>query len=269
MRSPIVSVALAACLIATSTATVFAQRQDEPTSVGLPLQVWQEQVQALTAKAKALPTAKVVRRGPASSGAVALTFDDGYNGAACASIARTLRRYDAVGTFFVNGVHLKAQPNLWRRILEGMEVANHTRSHRRLTREPHPVVIKQIMQNETLHEEVLGRPMLKVLRPPYGAHGDRVGRIAKGLGYDQVVMWNVDTGDWRPRIRAGTIVRRATGAPPGSIILMHCARDATAKALPSIVRHYQARGIKVAGLSKVLKGTKGKREKAKSERSGG
>jgi len=107
--------------------------------------------------------------------------------------------------------------------------------------------------------------MLKALRPPFGAYGERVGRIAKQLGYEHVVMWNVDTGDWKPNARPHRIIRAATGAAPGSIVLMHCARDATAKALPRIVRHYQRRGIEVAGLSAVLKGAKGQRGKAKSE----
>lgn len=201
--------------------------------------------------------ATVVRKGRAATGAVALTFDDGYNAKACARIGAILRRYDAVGTFFINGRWLKERPQRWRKILEGMEVANHTRSHLDLTREPHPVVIRQIRTNEQIHEQVLGRPMLKVLRPPYGAYGQRIGRIASQLGYEQVVMWNVDTGDWQATARAKRIIRRATDAPPGSIVLMHCAHDATARALPAIIRHYQRRGIEVAGLSTVLKGARG------------
>jgi peptidoglycan/xylan/chitin deacetylase (PgdA/CDA1 family) len=253
MRREPLAVLLAATLAATSVGAVFAQGQPESEPFGWPIQEWQRQTEAAELT---LPGPKVVRKGPPSSGAVALTFDDGHNAKACASIAETLRRHGAVGTFFINGHWLKRDPNRWRRILDGMETANHTRSHRKLTEEPHSVVVNQIRSNEYLHEAVLGRPMLKALRPPYGAYGDRVGRIAKGLGYDHVVMWNVDAGDWRPNAKPKRIIRAATGAAPGSIILMHCARDATAKALPKIVRHYQRRGIEVAGLSKVLQGAK-------------
>jgi peptidoglycan/xylan/chitin deacetylase (PgdA/CDA1 family) len=207
---------------------------------------------AVAVAARNQPTAKVVRMGRRDSGAVALTFDDGFNLKACARIADTLRQNGAVGTFFINGNHLKSEPAKWRGILDGMQVANHTRSHHRLTSEPHPVVIKQIRQNEAIHERVLGRPMLRVLRPPYGSHGDRIGRIAAQLGYERIVLWNVDTNDWKPSMRPDAIVRRATGAPPGSIILMHCSRNATARALPRIVRHYQRRGIELAGLKQVL-----------------
>ena len=272
MRRGIVGALLASVLLIGSGSGVFAQGQTEDEVFGWPLDEWQQQLEERAAGSeppgsKALPSAMVVRQGPASSGAVALTFDDGYNAKACASIADTLRRYGAVGTFFVNGQWLTREPNRWRRILEGMEVANHTRSHRRLTQEPHPVVINQIRTNEWIHEQVLGRPMLKALRPPYGAYGERVGRIARSLGYDHIVMWNVDTGDWNPKAKPKRIVRAATGAAPGSIILMHCARDATAKALPRIVRHYQRRGIEVGGLSTVLEGAEA--SEATSEPYGG
>jgi peptidoglycan/xylan/chitin deacetylase (PgdA/CDA1 family) len=196
--------------------------------------------------------ARVVRSGPRSSGAVALTFDDGYDRAVCASIADTLREHGAVGTFFVNGTHLQAHPQRWREILEGMQVGNHTRSHHDLMREPHPVVIHQIMHNEAIHERVLGRPMSKLLRPPYGAYGERIQAIAAQLGYEQLVLWSVDTYDWMRSTSTREIVRRATRAGPGSIILMHCSRAATARALPAIIRHYQSRGIALAGLDEVL-----------------
>ena len=263
MRAAVVVLLLAAILASTPGTAVFAQGHPAGGSSTWLLGEWRARVEDLAAKlatelesssAGALPSAMVVRRGPRSSGAVALTFDDGYDVRACASIARTLRRYDAVGTFFINGQWLKREPDRWRRILAGMEFANHTRSHRDLTQEPHRVVVNQIRSNEYLHETILGRPMLKVLRPPYGAYEDRIGRIARQLGYDHVVFWNVDSGDWKREAKPKRIVQAATGAPPGSIVLMHCAHQATAKALPRIVRHYQERGIEVAGLGTVLEG---------------
>jgi peptidoglycan/xylan/chitin deacetylase (PgdA/CDA1 family) len=197
--------------------------------------------------------ARVVTRGRTSIGAVALTFDDGINVSACRRIARTLRQRNAKATFFINGNHLKDQPAVWRKILRGMSVANHTRSHHDLTTVSDRVVSKQIRENEALHEKILGKSMLKMLRPPYGAYDSRTLRIAGQLGYGRVVLWSVDTYDWRSSTSASDIVRRATGASPGSVILMHCNRSATADALPAIIRHYKRRGIQVAGLRKVLR----------------
>lgn len=197
--------------------------------------------------------ARVVTRGRTSIGAVALTFDDGNNVSACRRIARTLRQRNSKATFFINGNHLKNQPAVWRKILRGMSVANHTRSHYDLTSVSDRVVTKQIRENEALHEKILGKSMLKMLRPPYGAYDSRTLRIAGQLGYGRVVLWSVDTYDWRSSTSASDIVRRATGASPGSVILMHCNRSATADALPAIIRHYKRRGIQIAGLRKVLR----------------
>ena len=196
--------------------------------------------------------AAVIKSGSRSSGAVALTFDDGWGVGACASIARTLRAHDAKGTFFVNGNNLRLQPAKWRLILKGMPVGNHTRSHKNLTLESSRVVTKQIRENEALHERILGRPMLKVLRPPFGAQDRRVRLLAGQLGYKHTVLWNVDTFDWKASSTVASIVSRAPAARPGSIILMHCGPRATAKALPAIIRHYKARGIELVGLGRLL-----------------
>ncbi len=258
------STALAPAVIAQASATrVEAAAAEAATLSELPARI-EERVRAVAVASFALvgeaqdsgttdtPLAEVVRSGPRSSGAVALTFDDGFEPAVCADIADALRDQGAVGTFFVNGMHLQSKPARWRSILEGMPVGNHTRSHHDLLREPHPVVIRQILHNEAIHERVLGRPMSKILRPPYGAYGERIQAIAAQLGYDRVLLWSVDTYDWKPSTSAREIVRRATRAPPGSIILMHCSRDATARALPAIIRHYRSRGITLASVDEVL-----------------
>jgi len=197
-------------------------------------------------------SAKVVRSGPRSSGGVALTFDDGWGEASCERIGKTLRREGVVGTFFINGVHIKREPARWRRILKGMPVANHTRSHPFLTRVSTTVIRNQIRDNERVHEKVLGRPMLKLMRPPYGAYDSRVVRVAGSLGYKKIVLWSQSSGDTSSGATVSSIIRHSTGGRPGSIILMHCARNITAKALPSIIRHYKRRGIPMIGLDEMF-----------------
>lgn len=197
-------------------------------------------------------TARIVKAVPRSSGAVALTFDDGWNVGACAKIARILRQRDVTGTFFINGRELKQRPAKWRRILRGMPVGNHTRTHRNLVRQSDAVIRKQLESNERIHERILGRPMLKLFRPPYGSHDKRVRRIAGELGYRYTVMWNVQPHDWSSKTTARQIVQRATGARRGSIILLHCRYGSTVEALPPIIRHYEQRGIKLVGLDELL-----------------
>ena len=197
-------------------------------------------------------SAKVITKGPRSSGGVALTFDDGWGEASCERIARTLRREGVVGTFFINGVHIQREPARWRRILKGMPFANHTQSHPNLPTVSSRTIRNQIRKNELVHERVLGRPMVKLFRPPYGAYDSRVKRIAGQLGYRKVVLWSLSAADTSSGASVQSIIRHTTGGRPGSIILMHCARDITAKALPSIIRHYKRRGIKMIGLDEMF-----------------
>ena len=70
--------------------------------------------------------------------------------------------------------------------------------------------------------------------------------------YRRMVLWNVQPHDWSPETTAQQIVKRATGARRGSIILLHCRYGATVKALPRIIRHYKGRGIRLVGLDELL-----------------
>jgi len=210
-------------------------------------------------------SAEVIRSGPRSSGAVALTFDDGWGVGACEQIAKTLRKADAKATFFINGNYMKLDPARWRKILKGMPVANHTRSHRNLAAESELIGRKQIKQNEALHEKILGRRVLKILRPPYGAYDKDVLRLASELGYQHVVLWGTSAADTSSAATVKSIVRRTTGARPGTIILMHCARDITAEALPQIIAHYQDRGIALVGLDEMLGMTSGRKSSGKNK----
>ena len=198
--------------------------------------------------------AQVVTAGPRSSGAVALTFDDGWSRGTCGRIARTLRAADVKGTFFINGTNLLRAPGRWRRILARMPVANHTMTHADLATLSSASIRWELARNEAIHERILGRPMLKVFRPPYGSYDARVRAVAASLGYRRTVLWNVDTYDWAASATTSSIIHRATGAPRGSIILMHCGKRATALALPAIIRHYRSRGIDLVGLPMLLKG---------------
>lgn len=202
-----------------------------------------------------LPTAasaRIIEAGPRATGAVALTFDDGWNHRPCSRIAEILRARDVSATFFVNGRELEKRPWKWREILAGMPVGNHTYAHKHMTGLANDAIRRQLRRNERVHERILGRPMLKLFRPPFGVYSDRVRRVAAGAGYRSMVLWNVQPHDWSPRTSAKAIVQRATGARRGSIILLHCRHGATVKALPRIIRHYQARGIRLVGLDELL-----------------
>ena len=72
----------------------------------------------------------VVRRVPAASGKIALTFDDGPHERYTEEILDILAKYDIKATFFVIGTNADTYPELIRKELSaGHEVENHTLSH--------------------------------------------------------------------------------------------------------------------------------------------
>lgn len=202
-------------------------------------------------------SSSVVISGPRTVKRVALTFDDGWDVGACARITSTLRANGAVGTFFINGLYVAGARSQWRRALRGMDVGNHTRAHLQLTRLSSAEIRHQIRSNERLLEQVLGRPILKLLRPPYGSYDERVRSIASSLGYRRIVLWDHDTFDWRSGSTTSGVIARATGGGSGSIVLMHCGPEVTVRALPAIIRSYKARGYQLVGLSTLLGMRKG------------
>ncbi len=201
----------------------------------------------------AMPTvaaSDVISHGSRDRHWVALTFDDGWNVDRCARIASTLRKMDVTATFFPNGTYLRAAPERWRAILRGFPVANHTYSHAWLDRSSAAAIRREISKNESVIERMLGRPMLHLLRPPYGAYDSQVVRVADSLGY-RTVLWDVDSHD-TSMSSSSTIAANAKKGINGSIVLLHCGPSATPAAVSAIVASYRARGFRFVDLATML-----------------
>jgi peptidoglycan/xylan/chitin deacetylase (PgdA/CDA1 family) len=192
----------------------------------------------------------VLTHGPRDRHWVALTFDDGWSADRCAQIANTLRARNVTATFLINGTIVRSAPKRWRAILRGFPVANHTLTHAWLTRSSEAEIRRQIVVNERVVERVLGRPMQRLLRPPYGAYDQRVLRLAGSLGY-RVVLWDTDSKD-SAAVASTTVVSNASRGINGSIVLMHCGPAVTPAVLGSIIGSYRARGFKFVDLAMML-----------------
>ena len=103
----------------------------------------------------------------------------------------TLRRKRAAATFFINGSVMRQAPARWRSILAGFPVANHSYSHADLALLSQAAIRSEVAGDEARIEAILRRPMLRLLRPPYGAYDADVLAVAGALGY-RLVLWDVD-----------------------------------------------------------------------------
>lgn len=180
--------------------------------------------------------------------AVALTFDDGPS-AYTTSILAVLQAKRAPGTFFVIGRQAAGRPDLIARLrAAGQEVENHTWSHADLTKLDAQGVRSEI----TRAAQAIGGA--KFLRPPYGAYNGSVAEEAGALGL-RLVLWDVDTLDWKTRNAAKITAAVKAAVRPGAIILMHDGggdRSQTAAALPGIIDWLLEQGYALTTVSTLV-----------------
>ena len=70
--------------------------------------------------------------------------------------------------------------------------------------------------------------------------------------FKYVVMWDVDTNDWRGRSAAQITETVMANAHNGAIVLMHMAAKHTAEALPAVITRLRDAGYELVPLSKML-----------------
>ncbi len=193
----------------------------------------------------------VITHGSRAKPWVALTFDDGWSADRCAQIVRTLRAKKATATFLINGSIIRSSPARWRSMLAGFPVANHTLTHPWLDRLGAAQIRSQIRTNEQVIERALGRSMLHLLRPPYGAYDSEVIRVADSLGY-RTILWDTSGVDTSSAATTSSVIRNATRGGNGAIVLLHCGPSVTPAAVGPIIDNYRSRGYRLVDLGTML-----------------
>lgn len=200
--------------------------------------------------------ATVVRRVRTSRPFVAVTVDDGYGPSETARMIEAARAADATITLCFNAINQRMWSASLRlairqAVREGhVEVCSHGYAHRTGTGTSRAAGISDLSRNRSW-DQVAGVATGPFYRPPYGAYGRGLLQAAAATGYRYVVLWDVDTNDWRGP-SASVITQRAVGgARRGSIILMHT-KPNSAAAMPGILRGLKAKGLRPVGLGELF-----------------
>lgn len=184
---------------------------------------------------------------------LALTFDDGP-GPFTPQVLAILKQDDAEGTFFEVGVeehffHVGTSEA----VADGFPIGDHTFSH-----EPMSTLRRAQQQAQLLNQikatKPYGAPYPRLFRPPYGRWDATTLSLLHRYRM-LMVLWSVDTSDYRRQgVRA--ILRSAVdGARPGAIILLHDAggdRTETVQALPRIISALRQRGYRLVTVPQLL-----------------
>ncbi|WP_262702668.1 MULTISPECIES: polysaccharide deacetylase family protein [Streptomyces] len=182
---------------------------------------------------------------------VALTFDAGPSDNT-PRLLKILKREKAHATFFMLGrKHIDRHPDLVRRIAdEGHELANHTWSHKILTKTDSDEVRKEITRVQTAVKKLTGRTPL-LMRPPQGRTDERVSKICRELGVAQV-LWSVTAKDYQTNDSALIEKRVLEQTKRDGIILLHDIYKGTVPAVPGILAKLKKEGYTVVTVSQLM-----------------
>jgi peptidoglycan/xylan/chitin deacetylase (PgdA/CDA1 family) len=201
--------------------------------------------------ASAPPPPEPVYRVATTAPEVALAVNVVWGTEYVPQMLRVLQQNHAQATFFLGGAWAAAHPALARGLATaGMEIGNHGYAHRHQSTLSFDANLAEITRATRAIELATGvRPTL--FAPPYGEYNATVLAAAAAL-HMPVIMWTIDTIDWRPDSSPGLIVQRVLGrVAPGAIILMH-PTERTVDALPSLLKALAERGYRVVGVQQLL-----------------
>lgn len=213
-------------------------------------------------------------RGAPSVATVALTFDDGPNGACTDAVLDALAETHVPATFFVLGKNLDSSRSdalIARMVREGHAIGLHGWAH-----DGPPLLVAAALRRDLRRARrslldaetragLAPQPRPVFYRPPYGLLTSGTAQAASGEGF-AIVLWTVSVGDWHRGRRAADVVDAILAEiGPGSVVVLHdgnrtrqtssqvCRdRRVQAEAVRLLVPRLGERGLRVAPLAEVL-----------------
>ena len=194
-----------------------------------------------------------VRIGGSQHRELALSFDDGP-GPYTPEILSILERQNVPATFFEVGVleqYFHASTS--EIVARGYAIGDHTFSHLPMSRLSPADQRAQLLKGARAVRRY-GARFPRLFRPPYGMWNSYTLALLRKYRM-LMVLWSVDTNDYRLPGASGILKQVVAGAKPGAINLLHDAggnRSETVAALPKIIAKLRARGFKLVTVPRLL-----------------
>lgn len=169
--------------------------------------------------------AQVIKAGPNSCPAVALTYDlcpvrtaSGFD----RELIDFLIEHNVPATFFMSGRWMAKHDAEVKQLLAVpfFEIGTHGEVHAHLPMHELEEQQQEIMGPVRLLKKKYGRPTI-LFRPPYGEYNDVTVEAVKALGL-RFILWNLESGDPDPTLSTDAILSRVhKRLKPGSVIVLH------------------------------------------------
>ncbi|MFD5570354.1 polysaccharide deacetylase family protein [Streptomyces cadmiisoli] len=182
---------------------------------------------------------------------VALTFDGGPS-APTPKLLDILDREKIKVTFFLQGKgHTDTYPETVRRMArDGHEIANHTWSHKDLTKLSPAEIRAEMAPVQKDITEITGKAP-KLMRPPHGTTNDDVSNVMKDLGLAQI-LWSVTAKDFQTTDSKLIKKRVLDQVGRDGIILLHERYAGTIPAVEDLIPVLEKRGYTFVTVSELM-----------------
>lgn len=177
---------------------------------------------------------------------VALTFDDGP-GPRTKELLDALQKYNSHATFFMLGQKVPSYAEVVKRMKElGCELGNHSYDHADLSKMDAAGVQSEVDKTNENISQAAGQGA-SVMRPPYGAISSTM-KTTIGM---PMMLWNIDTLDWKTRDAQKTIDAVMGSVKDGDIILMHDIHTESVDAALELIPRLMDEGYQLVTVSEL------------------
>ncbi len=181
---------------------------------------------------------------------IALTFDDGPQPQTL-KVLEILEKYGARATFFILGKNIKGNEEILKRASEGgHQLGAHSWSHPNLNEISESAVRSQMTRTMDRIFEITGQQVV-MMRPPYGTSNRLSRRPLTDLGLP-LILWSVDSLDWKTRSASKTVSTILDGAVNGAIILCHDVWEETGAAMETVIPKLIQRGYQLVTVAEMM-----------------
>lgn len=167
------------------------------------------------------------------------------------SMLEIFKENDIKISFFPTGRWAKQNPELIKLIdADNHDIGNHGYNHVDYNKLSYENNKEEILKAHNVIKDIIDKSP-KYFGPPSGAFNENTIKAANDLGY-KLVLWSVDTIDWRKDSTKDVIINRVVSKVHNSaIVLMHPTQE-TVKALPEIINSLFQKGYKIGTIGDVI-----------------
>lgn len=169
---------------------------------------------------------------------VSLTFDDGPNPKTTNRLLDILKKHNVKVTFFNLWKNAELYPDVVKRQAEEWhEIASHSWSHPSFLTLNAENIKKQISMTDEALKKAAWVNEIKLFRPPYWAQNQKT----NDLVWKTIVMWDVDSMDWKNRNVQKNLTQTLAQVKNGSIILYHDIHEPSVDTIEPLIKALKER----------------------------